>query len=238
MSSYTSSPPHPTPLSFYYCFSSTLYYFSSLFRVHAHIHKESIDSYEIRKVGYGSVPPARVVVFDNGELNGEVYFEVDPDHLDYMIAATSTATAVAVADSNNNNDDDDDDAEWDDDDDDSNNPTTPMIPQLFVEIYATTNSDNDDDDSYCDTTTSTLIDTDMGVDFSFYTYQFDNDEYTSLFEPQTQDECFPRTIDGVVTAVDFNFTDVFYEEPTSMTILDPMYYQDTSIDNGLLQFCV
>jgi len=57
---------------------------------------ESINSYEIRKVGYGSVPPTRVVVFDNGELNGEVYFEVDPDHLDYMIATTTT-TATATA---------------------------------------------------------------------------------------------------------------------------------------------
>jgi len=201
--------------------------------------KESIDSYEIRKVGYGSVPAAQMVVFDNGELNGQVYFEVDPNHWDYntIVDATTTTTTVGGFGSRER---------------ERERLTTPT-PEVFVELYAVNNLDADDADTdlddnsnadfRCDTGT-TLIDTDM-VDSSIYTYQFDNDEYTSLlFEPQEQNECFPRTTNGVVTAVEFNFTDVFYTEPSTMTILHPMYYQgngtDTSsnIDDGLLQFCV
>jgi len=205
-------------------------------------YQESIDSYEIRKVGYGSVPAAQMVVFDNGELNGEVYFEVDPNHFDYntiVDATTTTTTTVGGFGSRER---------------ERERLTTPT-PEVFVELYAVNNLDADADtdadlddnsnaDSYCDTGT-TLIDTDT-VDSSIYTYQFDNDEYTSLlFDPQEQNECFPRTTNGIVMAVEFNFTDVFYTEPSSMTILHPMYYQgngtDTSSnidDDGLLQFCV
>jgi len=42
--------------------------------------KESIDSYEIRKVGYGDVPPVKIISLDEG-LVGQVYVEVNPERL-------------------------------------------------------------------------------------------------------------------------------------------------------------
>jgi len=143
---------------------------------------DSIDLFEIRKVGKGSVPLAKI--FGLESLTGQVYIEVEPDQLDGE-------------------------------------------NKLFVEYYANVNQDSTDD---CKAR-GTLIDEDF-VDVRMDTFAYPS--YNSAYEPQEQDECFPRTSNGQVAAVEFTFINPFYDGPAPMKIWDPT----KGTKDGVINFCV
>ena len=99
---------------------------------------------------------------------------------------------------------------------------------LFVEFYAGVAEDSVD----CRVSGKLINQGDDGpVKFDAI---FEHDNYNVEYEPQNQDECFPRTKNGAVVAVEFTFANPFYANDDT-TI---WYPNEDANEDGMISFCV